>query len=483
MRNVAVILLILFLSGMIWAQPGDLRPRAAGEMRIALPDTNRQLNLYQFAGNSAWLQMNNRGNWLRIDFGNQTARGNLRRYWDAFGVFDNAVSFSGQKHVSPTQTFFGQIRYNLDYKERVNRAIEMEPYDPDPFVLSDSTEGDFLYAGPQVFVAYSHHLWPRLWWGVSLDYRIYRGLKKNYSMPELIRRAIESDFSLAFQWSENIVLGFSFRPYDVNDIINIVQQPDGVNPVVLRYRGEFTFRAVTSKDDRTANSRGYRVAPQVMFRNSRLKGVLTAGYYYRWHEVYDNNILHHYDGYYQGEQYFLRTAWRYSFSQQKRSTVALGYGFNYLTDWAQEPVKRLMFYKSFRHRHRFTVGFSRAFSRWPLVGATELSYDYLLPDKRDYLAHRFRRQAITDLSFGAGFSWQKNANLQWQSGLIVNIYREGKAWNYFGDYNAVFGTTGFSYAFDRYLIEFYSKFGHRFGSNGTRQKDMIELSFRINQFL
>ncbi len=463
------------------AQPGDLRPLASGDMSLALPDTNRQLNLYQFAGNSAWLQMNDKGNWLKITLGNKSSRGDLRRFWDAYGVYDNAVTFSGQKHVADNQTFFGYVRYHMDYKERVNRAIDIEPYDFDPFVLSDSTEGDFFYSGPQVFVVFSHRPFQKLWWGVSLDYQIYRGLKKIYSMPEIVRRKIALDLSLAWAVGKSLTLGISMRPYDINDLTDLVLQPDGVNPVVLRYRGEFYFHSATSKDDRTAISRGAEVIPQLMYRNRRLEGILTAGYYYRWYEVYDNETQRNYDGYYQGERYYFNTAWRYYFSDLRQTGLSLGYRFGYMADWAEEPVKRYVIYRSYRHQHRLTAGFFKKFNRWK--AALETDYDYLLPDKRDYLAHSFRRESLTTLNVRAGALWDVSQSIQLQGGVIFSKYREGAVWNYFGDFNAMLGTVGISYAFKNYILEFYSKLGRMSGLNNSRQKDILELIVQINQFL
>lgn len=442
-----------------------------------------RVNLYRFAGNSAWLCRDDAQNWMIISTNSDNSWGDLRRFWDPFGVYHNAVTFSGQKHVSPTQTFYGSLTYNLDYISRMNRAIDIEPYGLDPFVLCDSTEGDFTYMGPSVNVVFGHHLRKDLWWGIGLDYEIYRGLKKIYSMPEIIRRKIKLDLSLAYQLNRRFVLGLSIRPYDTRDNTKIVKQPDGTEPLLFRYRGEYVFSAVVSKDDRFAIYNGMEILPQIMITYPRLKGIFTAGYYYRWQEVYDNEHLRLYDGYYQGQHYYIASIWRYIFGENLKNSFTLSYRFKYIEDWAEEPVKKYAIYRSYQRRHKFTVTFSKTLNRFPLTLVANGGYDYWLPNKKDYLAHVYREAAIKNLRWSAGAFWQINTFYAMQLGVTINRFREPAIWNYFGDYNSWAGIFGLSYRYGNYLFRVFSKFGRQNSLLDSKSRAGLNISFQLKQFL
>ncbi len=475
--------ILLLLFGLTFVLGGDLQPKAAGNMEIAIPNADYRLNLYRSFGNSAWLLQNDARNWMIISTGTHSAWGTLRRFWDPYGRYVNAVNFSGQKHVSPNQIFYGAIQYNMDYYSKVNKSIELEPYADDPFVLCDSTEGDFVYSGPTVRVVFSNRAFKKFWWGVGLNYKIYRGLKKIYSLPEIIRRNIQLDVSLAYKMNRNIVLGFSFKPYDFRDLTNIVKQPDGTNPVIYRYRGEFEFTSVTSKSDRTAIYNGMEIEPQIMLDYYKLKGVFAVGYYYRWNEVYDGDNLHLYDGFYQGQHYYLKTAWRYYLDSRLRSSITFRYHFRYLQDWAEEPVKKYAIYRSFQRKHQITVGVSKKFSVAPLTLAAEGQYHYWLPNKKDYLAHVYRETAITDLRLSAGGIWQVNGMLNFQAGLLLNRFREPAIWHYFGDYDGLGGTCGFSYKFKMDVLQLYMEISRQKSTNTAKKKTRLNMMIQFKQAL
>ena len=478
--KVQSIILFVFL-GLTLFYGDDLRSNAAGDMQIALPTWNNRINLYQVVGNTGWLQMNDPRNWMQISGGSTNSWGELRRYWDAYGIHTNALTFAGQKHVSETQTFYGAITYNIDQRTGVNRAIELEPYALDPFVLCDSTQGDFNYNGPTVAVGFSHHILPQLWWGVGLNYAIYRGLKKNYSMPEIIRRNIQADFSWAYRINKRIALGISFRPYDLRDLTKIVQQPDGTEPVVYRYRGEFEFTSVTSKDDRVAIYNGAEIIPQIMLHFKNFRGIVFAGYYYRWHEVYDNVHLRKYEGYYQGRHYYFNTFWRWDFGQKLQNILSVRYQFRYIQDWAEEPLRKFAIYRSFHHIHDLTLGFSKRFRSFTL--ALEGNYRYYLPNKKDYLAHVYREAAIKSGRVNIGGIYRINPKLNVEAGMLWKRYSEPAIWHYFGDYDGMAGTLGASYKFKNNLLQIYTKFGKWQGKPSGRKRIIADFTIQLKQFL
>ncbi len=454
-------------------------------MEIAIPSpVVSELNLYHFSGNTAWLQPTDSLNWMVVNTNSLNSWGSLRRHWDAYGVHQNYVEFAGQKHVSPTRTFFGAVRYNMDYISGVNQSIEINPYAPDPFVPCDSTQGDFTYIGPTVNIAFSHHILKNLWWGIGLDYQIYRGLKKIYSMPEIIRRYIKLDFSLAWRVTPALTLGVSLRPYNILDIIKVVKQPDGTTPIVLRYRGEFLFTSATSTDDRNTTSEGMEVAPQIMLKFKRLTGIIGFSYLYLWQDVYDGTLVRKYDGYYQGEKYKLQTIWRFFPDRELKNSVTLRYNFYYLTDWAEEPVKRFAIYRSYQRYHDLTIGISRkSGSLHPLTIGAESAFSYYLPDKRDYLARVYREAPMSSYSVKLGGMYSPYPRWLIQAGGWFIKYNEDKVWNYFGDYSGFGASLGVALDYGKANISLTTIFGAKQNLHQNRFRNTANVLIRVRKFL
>ncbi len=291
------IFVLLFIFSDLYST--DNRMQAMGGIRISVPDVDVRFNLFQFAGNTAWIKENDSLNWGRYSLNSRNQWGSLHRNWDAEGVHQKFFYFSGQKHISESQVFFGSVQYNHDWLNRVNMAIEPRPYDSDPFVLADSVSGDFVYYGPKITVAFSQRLSSKLLLGVSLDYAISEGLKKQFTRPEIIGRYINTSFDLAYKPDSSWVFGLSFRPFDVQDITKLVTQPNGIKPVVRRYRGEFEYSKYVSTGDRTAQYKGWEISPQMSVKKHWLEGAFSAAYRYLWQEVYDGTSQRTYDGNYQ----------------------------------------------------------------------------------------------------------------------------------------------------------------------------------------
>jgi len=435
------------------AYASDLRLQSMGGVRISVWDAETQLNLWQYAGNSAWLNKNDSLNWGRYSLNSLNQWGSLHRNWGAEGVHQKFFRFTGQKHISENQIFFGSVQYNHDRLSMVNMAIDPRPYDPDPFVLADSVKGDFIYYGPKITMAFSQRIMSKLFLGISLNYAISEGLKKQFTRPEIIGRYINTSFDLAYQPDSSWVLGVSFRPYDYQDITKLVKQPNGISPVIRRYRGEFEYSKYVSTGDRTAHYRGWEVSPQMSFKNKTIEGALFVGYRYLWQEIYDGTTQRVYDGNYESEQYSIKTAWRYRPRRLEHTVFAFQYALEYLQDWADEPLAGFMIYQSWQRAHHFTAGFSHQFMIKPILLTSELHYDLYNPHKNDYLAHRLRSGLITNIEWHSGIEITGGKNWRIRGGYIYTKYTEDKIWNYFGNYQGPGFTYGFEYIGSGFEIE------------------------------
>lgn len=446
-----MILLLFFLFSVVRAS--DKRLQAMGGIEVSVPDAEAQLNLWQFAQNAAGLKENDSLNWGRYSLNSLNQWGSLHRNWDPDGVYQKVFYFSGQKHISHDQIFFGAVQYNHDRLSKVNQAIDPRPYDTDPFVLADSVRGDFIYYGPKITVAFSQRLLPNLFLGISLDYAISEGLKKQFTRPEIIGRYINTSIDLAYRPDSSWVLGFSFRPFDLQDITRLVRQPNGISPVIRRYRGEFEYSKYVSTGDRTAHYKGWEAAPQMSFKNRRLEGAVVAAYRYVWQEIYDGTSQRVYDGNYESTLYSVNTAWRYRPVGMLNTVFAIRYAFEYLQDWADEPLAGFMIYQSWQRAHHFTAGFSHRFSASPILLATEIHYDLFNPRKNDYLAHRLRTGLITNLEWHSGLEISGGKNWRFRGGYVYTTYTEDNIWNYFGNYRGPGFTYGFEYSGSDFQVE------------------------------
>ncbi|MGD9898712.1 MAG: DUF6850 family outer membrane beta-barrel protein [Calditrichaceae bacterium] len=486
-RKFFIIIQIIFLCwGISSSTAGSNRLLAMGGISLSVPDTDNQINLFQAAGNSAWLINNDSLNWMKYTTFTNNDWGDLKRYWDARENHLHYLSFSGFKHIGDNQAFFGEIKYNYDYREDVNRAIEKNPYTGDPFVLADSTSGDFEYLGPEVTVIFSHKLSSGWYWGTSFNYNINRGLKDIYTETEIISRQITASVDLVHSFSENIVLGISVLPYHYQDITKLVTQSDGQYPQTFRYRGEFEFRKSTGTQDRTAIYKGYEIRPQLAIKGEKFEGVFYAEYNYQWHELYDNPTKRLYDGYYQAQKYSVNMAFRKHLGRLNQTSLAFSYEFEYTEDWAKEAAADLLFYRSFNRQHRSVLGVSHRFSDIPLEGAVEIHYQSSAPDKKDYLAHLYRQGDIANLEIHTGIEYRVGNSWKLQAGYIYKGYNEDKIWNYYGDFSGSKYTGGVDWLLKNYELEVYGRYsdlkGTVSGVNTGNKRQSMDLIVQLKQY-
>ena len=463
------------------------RVMAIGNMQIAIEDIDRQINLFQIAGNNAWLKTNDTTSWTDFRIYNNTLSGDIRRHWDPQMTSFSYIGFRGQKHIGERQVFYGEVYYNWDYRYKMNQAIDKYPYQTDPFVLADSTAGDFNYLGPEISVIYSYIITNNFSAGVSLYYNINKGLKTIYTMPEIIDR--ESNLSLDLAWSvtPHITLGFSYKPYQRQAITKLVKQPDGKDPQTYRYRGEFVFRKSTASSDRRALFNGYKLIPQIGLHGVHYDGVILFNYTYLWHELYDNPSQRLYDGFYQAQQYIFNGVFRYYVDENRKDLFSLSYNYRKLKDWAQNPNAYLLIYQANYSQNTFMAGYSHRFSSTPLLTAVEFYYLHDSTIKNDYLAQVFRDGTNQNFKASLGVEYLMKNNIALRGGLIYNRYDEAPVWNYFGSYSGLNLTLGVGYIYKNMVMDLYGIIGKSSNNpfdNGVNIKTnkKINFSFEIKQY-
>jgi len=452
----ALIILFIFV-GLTFAS--GFRQKAMGGIGISLPDQYNQLNLWQRAGNAADLMDNDSSSYINYNISYFSTQNERRRNWDALETRNMNILFYGQKRLSESQQFYAYFRFNLDNYYNLRYSIDRTPYDLDPFVLADSTEGQFNYYGPEIFVAYNYGISNNLFLGASIKYQIQQGLKQIYTMPEVIHRAFQIRMDLKYKILHNIHLGFSSLYYNIYDETKLVDQPDDSKPVTYRYRGEFEYKTHTGTNDRTAVFRGFELIPQIVVNATHLDALLTAGYFYRWHELFDSPTKQIYDGYYQGQHYYANLAIRFYLDEKKQTILGGAYKYRYIEDWAKEPKAGFLIYNAFYYRQLFKVGFSHRFKTRPITLAFEALQYTDEPDRRDHLAHINRSGLIRERQARFGIELDSGQSWQFRSGLYYRWYEEAEVWNYFGDLKGPGLTFGFGYYSEYNEVDFYLNFG------------------------
>ena len=466
--NIHKILIFIFCAAA--ALPAsDNRPLAMGGMRVSLPDVYHQFNLWQSAANPAGLLDSDSLNWMFYSGDHLRRTNEIRRRWDARELRFTDLVFSGQKRLNSRQMFYGYFRYGWENRIDARYSIDRHPYDLDPFVLTDSTEGNIGFYGPEIYAAYTYRLRRNVSIGGALRYTIQQGLKTIFTRPEIIHRRISADIGLSLKLNDLFTAGLTFTYFDKQDLTKLVTQPDKLNPITYRYRGEYTFKKVIGKGDRVADYDGYALGPQIAWNNGFWEGIFTAGYFYRWHELYDDPVRRIYDGSYQERRYYARLQNRYYFDALQKSLLALDIHYGYIENWAKEPKAGYMIYNAFYRNYGIIVGFSHRFETPSLTVAAEGQFERNIPDRRDHLAHVYRYGPVDQNELRTGLEYTVKNIFRLRAGVYYIWYREDPVWRYFGDLNGPGFTAGMGYYAAIRQIDFYIKYGRLNSANPAQQ--------------
>lgn len=143
-----------------------------------------------------------------------------------------------------------------------------------------------------------------------------------------------------------------------------------------------------------------------------------------------------------------------------------------------------MIYRSYQRFHDLALGLSKQFgSLHPLILALETNYQYLLPDKQDYLAKVFRKAAISNWSVKIGSAYSPYPRWFVYSAVWYNKYEEPAIWNYFGDYKGPGASLGISLSQNNLMWVVTSKFGIRKSVNESKSRRYLNIQLQLRKFL
>ncbi len=383
------------------ARAQSVRILSLGNLQLAVPDTDNQLNFYDFGGNPAGLQADQKFRWMRTYLRAGSLRGHYHPMYEPKDEQNVALTFEGVKALNSKETFWGQITYSGDYPHGVYRSLEKQPYAKN-FILTDTTTGNYWYNGPVIQTIYSRKLPLNLALGLAFNYKVQMGLKDVYTKVESIQREIVPGIGLAwglrnastsfrFHGKERISsqggikfgAGFFVYPYD--NKIRLTAVKEMRDAVVYRQIGLLTrFRQVRGKYVREYRTKGVLLGGQIFAAPFRS---LQVGIYHRARilgtKTTDNLFVQR--GFEQqisnrttGRVSFRHSGWQVSAQVQREA----------FEDWSKSIEYGCLYGEESRHRTTFGVGVGAEKKVLPVTWGVEAYTGYFRRSHRDYLSHQ-----------------------------------------------------------------------------------------------
>ena len=246
------ILLTIVLLSSSFLLPQKSRLDALGGLSYSIVDIDSQIDPFILGGNPAWLvnsQLNTR---LEIDPQYRNSRGDYHRFYESGDINNIDVNFMGIKSLGSSGTFRGLAAYNYEMQKDRNRILTLAPYSGDAFFFTDTTSGDYRYSGPTFEFMHSLEILDNLFFGASVNYQIFDGLKKVYTFAETLYRNVSGNIGIAYRLSNSISLGFNYQLADTQERITA----NDVNNTDVQ---TFLYRGDTYKIELRGSSQSYKL--------------------------------------------------------------------------------------------------------------------------------------------------------------------------------------------------------------------------------
>jgi opacity protein-like surface antigen len=215
--SLKILLVLSALSTTLTAQVN--RTETMGGLKFSVTDRDLSLTPYDFGNNPAWLCVDEKETFLRItpEYGNSW--GNYNRKFDPVGEMNLGASFHGVKKLGELGTFSGFTSYNYENRRDYNRTLMKDTYSGQAFNITDTTKSNFRYAGPKVVLMYSWQPITNLYAGGFVSYKLLDGLKEKFSYAKTIYRDTELGAGLAYDFSDNFIIGTNLAYFDSQESI------------------------------------------------------------------------------------------------------------------------------------------------------------------------------------------------------------------------------------------------------------------------
>lgn len=214
-------------------------------------------------------------NFLKIDWGgifeysdraeyvfySDYGAGNLRLPFEPQRKSRNMLLFSGQKRIGSQDYFSGFFAYRHDLLWKKMWVHDRNPYAGVPFLLADSSNGDFELSGIICNFKITRDLkrLPVLL-GLSVLYGVDEEIKKIFPRPQLKHRDLLVNVGVGYRFSKSVTFSLQSMYFDFQEISLTTRYDLEQNrtPIFFKIRGmdnPLVFRGQTS-EERLKNLKG-----------------------------------------------------------------------------------------------------------------------------------------------------------------------------------------------------------------------------------
>ncbi|MEW6193780.1 MAG: DUF6850 family outer membrane beta-barrel protein [Bacteroidota bacterium] len=421
-KSFAALFIILFLS--INADAQVSRTGAMGGLSYSVLDRDQSLSPYDFGKNPAWLYMDEKDSYLRIEPGVQNVWGDYRRKFDSKSVTNVNISFTGIKTLGTLGTFYGTTVYDYELRTDYYRTVRKDPYAGEAFNVADTMEGNFRYNGPYINLMYSWELLPELYIGGGIFYQIQDGLKSTYSYAKTIYRNTGGKLGIAYRLLDNLVLGTSINYFSKQEAI----EESDINLLDIEaiiYRGD-TYHVIdrANTNEQKIKGKGTTLSGQVYWEvDENLKIGIQGNYEPSNSKLTfpELSLIDVEDGYTSFEYYDTQVKSQYNLDDNLLIGVYGGYFHNY--SWSKLSKKDLLIWEWEINRLVAGVGSSYKVEPNLLVGA-EYEFSSADVDSSKYIDSKMNSFSSVDHIIRIGAEYELS--------------------------NSVFIRTGYNYCFDEH---------------------------------
>ncbi len=381
-----VLMFSVFNSTLLHAQKS--RTSAMGGISYSVIDQDESFDPFQLGGNTAWLVKSKQQTRLDISPNYNSHFGNYRRTYSAQRVNNYNANFIGVKPLGASGTFMGKASY--DYQNRIKnyRTLIKDSYAGDAFSFTDTTTGNTTYNGPLFELSHSLRIYKSLYAGGGVGYKILNGLKDVYTYGETVFRNVYGNFGLAYQFSDDIVAGFSIRAFNSQERI----EANDVNLMTVRtyhWRGETHFIELRgSSQNYKLAKKGSVFSSQFYFHpNNKIEIGLAADYDLHSTKVLFpvGSLIDVEDGFADFDYFTFRGKARYAVSDNLLSAISISAFKNH--SWSENVKHNTLLWEWNYTGVKFGLGGSYNINSSLLI-AVELEGSYISSDSSKYIDNR-----------------------------------------------------------------------------------------------
>jgi len=206
--------------------------------------------------NSAWIVRDFQQDKYYYKSRVNTVQGRFRRPYDPHSEQDYELLAAGRRSISKQSVFSGYFGYHRQILGRKRWVHNRLPYRGMPFLLADSSTGDFNLNGIHWGVSFSQMLVPgRFFWGSSFFYNVDETHKTVFPKPINKHRDLMLRLNSGLQLGPRAAAGLSVAYFDFQSMMETTRYSLEQNktPTFFKIRGldnPIIFRGETSEERR-----------------------------------------------------------------------------------------------------------------------------------------------------------------------------------------------------------------------------------------